>query len=244
MDGFENYTKIYKSEDGYYLAIKEGHDKNPEGLNLFLQNDWVKFKEMVDRYDKNKNKEPLGLGFYKDLSIQKEKTWELEMKDYFTFYFMKIAAGPNTWKGVEEITWQPHNTAGNFGHAFLNMEIKNNGTLIEANFNLNSSSNIKKTFTLYTAPIASKPPAILSTAKCPECPAQKSCPPTPVCPLQKACPTQKVCPAQKVCPFCPKKICPRCIQKTCPRCAKCTKCETIKKMVSPKRKPRRSWWLW
>jgi hypothetical protein len=53
-----------------------------------------------------------------------------------------------------------------------------------------------------------------------------------------------VCPAQKVCPFCPKKICPRCIQKTCPRCAKCTKCETIKKMVSPKRKPRRSWWLW
>jgi hypothetical protein len=163
MDGFENYTKIYKSEDGYYLAIKEGHDKNPEGLNLFLQNDWVKFKEMIDRYDKNKNKEPLGLGFYNNLTTQEEKPWELEIKDFFTFYFMRIAGDMGTQKGVETIIWQPQNTAGAFGQTFLHMKIKNNGTLIEANFELNGTSKFRKTFTLYTAPVASKPPAILST---------------------------------------------------------------------------------
>lgn len=151
MNGFENYTKIYKSEDGYYLAIKEGHHKNPSGLTLFLQNDWFKFKEMIDHYDKTKNKEPLGVGFFVNLSLQKEKTWELEMNDFITFYFMRIARGPFTWNGVETITWQPQNTTRNFGQAFLNMEIKNNGTLIEANFELNGTSKVRKTFTLYTA---------------------------------------------------------------------------------------------
>jgi hypothetical protein len=148
MDGFENYTNIYKSKDGYYLAIKEGSDRNPAILKLFLHNDWVKFKEMIEHYDKNKNE---SMGFYNDLSLSKEKTWELENKDFFTFYFMKIAMNPHIWKGVEEITWQPQNTSGNFGQVFLTMKIKNNGTIIEANFDFNGTSKFRKTFTLYTA---------------------------------------------------------------------------------------------
>ena len=73
------------------------------------------------------------------------------MKDFSTFYFMEITMEPITRNGVEIISWIPYNTAGNFGQAFLKMEIKNNGTLIETEFQLNGTTKFSKTFTLYTA---------------------------------------------------------------------------------------------
>jgi hypothetical protein len=154
MDGFENYTKIYKSEDGYYLAIKEGPSKNPAGgAVMFLHNDWVKFKGMTDLYDKFMEQKPEYLTQFYRLMDQ-NNALALDMEDYSGFYFMTIWNHriPTTWMGIEDISWAPLPGSGSFyGLMFLNMRIKNNGTLIETRFDYSGEETIGKTFTLYTA---------------------------------------------------------------------------------------------
>lgn len=49
VNGFVDHTKIYKLDEGYYLTIKgERAGSFLLNLSLFMHNDWIKFKEMID----------------------------------------------------------------------------------------------------------------------------------------------------------------------------------------------------
>lgn len=240
MDGFENYTKIYKSEDGWFVSIRQGGSdgKGDTNLLMLMHNDWTKFKQINEIFDS-------GDKYFMKVD---GATWDsIQLPDWDTFFLTRNSMPPSTvetrvynnktYPGYEEIGWQPIAAGKLFGQRFLQTRFTNDGAAIEMRFDSNGEIVMVKKFSLYTAPVETKP-VIPATPKCPACPAQKACPPRPACPLVK-CPSQKpcpkhICPPQKACP-----ICPQCKQRTCSRCAKCPVCFE-KKIVA--QKPRFSWW--
>jgi hypothetical protein len=130
-DGFEEqyniYDKVYISLDNYYLAIRK--NDNPQKLKLFLHNDWNKFKEMLDHYDKVKNT-PFGL--FTDISIEKSNSWEIDIPNFSTFNYMDSVILYNDNRAY----WSPVSTSGNgYGQQYLYTSIMPLQKILQVRFN-------------------------------------------------------------------------------------------------------------
>ena len=138
-DSFENYKKIYKSDDGWYVSIKKGGPKGMSETNLIMlmHNNWSTFEIMNNLFDS---------GDRLFMTVDASTLESFKLPDWDTFFITKSMSSPSKYNGIEDISWGPIIPGNLFGQRFLKTRFINNGSIMSMGFDSNGERMIFKDF--------------------------------------------------------------------------------------------------
>lgn len=139
VDSFENYNKIYKSDDGWYVSIRKGGSKGMSETNLIMlmHNNWSTFKKMNNIFDS-------GDRYFLELDDSIYESFKLP--DWDTFFITKSDLHSKHNNEYEDITWFPIRVGKFFGQRTLKTRFINNGSNMRMGFDENGKMTMIKDF--------------------------------------------------------------------------------------------------